>query len=88
MHESSRKKRLVVGISGASGAILGIRLLEAMRADFLVDGQPRQVSASIGIAWSAHPEHGALAHAADEALYQSKRAGRNTASVLVAGAGS
>ncbi|MFC5549356.1 diguanylate cyclase domain-containing protein [Massilia aerilata] len=64
------------------------KLLEAMRADFLVDGQPRQVSASIGIAWSAHPEHGALAHAADEALYQSKRAGRNTASVLVAGAGS
>jgi len=62
------------------------KLLEATRADFLVDGQPRQVSASIGIAWSAHPEHGALAHTADEALYQSKRAGRNTASVLVAGA--
>jgi diguanylate cyclase (GGDEF)-like protein/PAS domain S-box-containing protein len=61
------------------------KLLEAMRADFLVDGQPRQVSASIGIAWSAHPEHGTLAHTADEALYQSKRAGRNTASVLVAG---
>jgi diguanylate cyclase (GGDEF)-like protein/PAS domain S-box-containing protein len=61
------------------------KLLEAMRAGFLVDGQPRQVSASIGIAWSAHPEQAALAHTADEALHQSKRAGRNTASVLVAG---
>jgi diguanylate cyclase (GGDEF)-like protein/PAS domain S-box-containing protein len=61
------------------------KLLEAMRPDFLVDGQPRQVSASIGIAWSAHPEHAALAHTADEALFQSKQAGRNTASVLVAG---
>jgi diguanylate cyclase (GGDEF)-like protein/PAS domain S-box-containing protein len=60
------------------------KLLEAVRADFLVDGQPRQVTASIGIAWSAHPDQAALAHAADEALYASKRAGRNTASVLVA----
>jgi polyprenyl P-hydroxybenzoate/phenylacrylic acid decarboxylase-like protein len=31
MHESSRKRRLVVGISGASGAIIGISLLAAMR---------------------------------------------------------
>jgi diguanylate cyclase (GGDEF)-like protein/PAS domain S-box-containing protein len=62
------------------------KLLDALRADFLVDGQPRQVTASIGIAWSAHPEQSALAHAADEALYASKRAGRNTASVVVAGA--
>lgn len=60
------------------------KLLEAVRADFLVDGQPRRVTASIGIAWSAHPEQAALAHTADEALYQSKRAGRDTASVLVA----
>jgi diguanylate cyclase (GGDEF)-like protein/PAS domain S-box-containing protein len=60
------------------------KLLEMVRADFLVDGQPRQVSASIGIAWSAHPEQAALAQAADEALYQSKREGRNQASVLVA----
>lgn len=60
------------------------KLLEALRVEFLVDGQPRQVTASIGIAWSAHPEQAALAHTADEALYQSKRAGRNTASVLVA----
>jgi diguanylate cyclase (GGDEF)-like protein/PAS domain S-box-containing protein len=62
------------------------KLLEALRTDFLVDGQPRQVTASIGIAWSAHPEQTALAHAADEALYAAKRAGRNTASVLVADA--
>jgi diguanylate cyclase len=62
------------------------KLLEALRADFLVGGQPRQVTASIGIAWSAHPEQATLTHAADEALYQSKRAGRNTASVLAAGA--
>jgi diguanylate cyclase (GGDEF)-like protein/PAS domain S-box-containing protein len=60
------------------------KLLEAVRADFLVDGQPREVTASIGIAWSAHPDQAALAQAADEALYASKRAGRNTASVLVA----
>lgn len=60
------------------------KLLEAVRADFLVDGQPRRITTSIGIAWSAHPEQAALAHAADEALYQSKRAGRDTSSVLVA----
>jgi diguanylate cyclase len=61
------------------------KLLEAVRADFLLDGQPRRVTTSIGIAWSAHPEQAALAHAADDALYQSKRAGRDTASVLMAG---
>ena len=60
------------------------KLLEAVRADFLVDGQPRRITISIGIAWSAHPEPATLAHTADEALYQSKRAGRDTASVLVA----
>ena len=31
------------------------------------------------------PEQAALAHSADEALFQSKRAGRDAASVLVAG---
>jgi diguanylate cyclase (GGDEF)-like protein/PAS domain S-box-containing protein len=62
------------------------KLLEALRADFTIDGKAHQVKASIGIAWSAHPEQAALAHAAGEALCQSKRAGRDTASVLVASA--
>jgi diguanylate cyclase (GGDEF)-like protein/PAS domain S-box-containing protein len=62
------------------------KLLEALRADFTIDGKAHQVKASIGIAWSAHPEQAALAHAAGVALVQSKHAGRDTASVLVAGA--
>jgi len=62
------------------------KLLEALRADFTIDGKAHQIKASIGIAWSAHPEQAALAHTAGEALVQSKRAGRDTASVLVAGA--
>jgi diguanylate cyclase (GGDEF)-like protein/PAS domain S-box-containing protein len=65
--------------------LIADKLLEAVRADFLIDGQPRRITTSIGIAWSAHPEQAALTHAADEALYQSKRAGRDTASVLLAG---
>jgi diguanylate cyclase (GGDEF)-like protein/PAS domain S-box-containing protein len=60
------------------------KLLEAVRADFTIDGRAHQVRASIGIAWSAHPEQAALAHAAGEALHQSKHGGRDTASVLVA----
>jgi diguanylate cyclase (GGDEF)-like protein/PAS domain S-box-containing protein len=62
------------------------KLLEVLRADFTIDGKARQLKASIGIAWSAHPEQGTLAQAADEALNQSKQAGRDTASVLVAAA--
>lgn len=63
---------------------IGDKLLEAMRAPFEIDGKQLAVTASIGFAWSARPEQGALAHSADEALYQSKRAGRDAASVLVA----
>jgi len=66
---------------------IGDKLLEAMQAPFEIDGKRIPVTASIGFAWSAHPEQAALAHAADAALYESKRAGRNTASVQVAEAG-
>jgi diguanylate cyclase (GGDEF)-like protein/PAS domain S-box-containing protein len=59
------------------------KLLDAIRAPFELDGRTLQVTSSIGIAWSHRPEQSALAHAADEALYRSKHAGRDTASVVV-----
>lgn len=64
---------------------IGDKLLEAMQAPFEIDGKKLPVTASIGFAWSAHPEQATLTHGADAALYASKRAGRNTASVQVAG---
>jgi diguanylate cyclase (GGDEF)-like protein/PAS domain S-box-containing protein len=66
---------------------VGDKLLEALRAPFQVDGRELAVTGSIGFAWSTRPEQGALAHTADEALYRSKHAGRNTASVVVVGGG-
>lgn len=65
---------------------IAAKLLDAIRAPFTVDGRTLAVTASIGIAWSARPEQGALAHAADDGLYRSKDAGRDTVSVLVVGA--
>jgi PleD family two-component response regulator len=50
-----------------------------------VNGHLLAVTSSIGIAWSARPEQAALAHAADDGLYRSKHAGRDTVSVLVVG---
>jgi diguanylate cyclase (GGDEF)-like protein/PAS domain S-box-containing protein len=61
------------------------KLLDAIRAPFELDGRTLAVTSSIGIAWSARPDQAALAHAADESLYRSKHAGRDTASVLVVG---
>ena len=63
---------------------IGDKLLEAMQAPFEIEGRQLAVTASIGFAWSAHPEQAPLVHSADAALYASKQAGRNTASVLVA----
>jgi len=63
---------------------IGDKLLEAMQEPFDIQGKQLPVTASIGFAWSAHPEQPALTHGADEALYASKRAGRNTASVMSA----
>lgn len=65
--------------------LIADKLLDALRADFMVDGQPRSITASIGVAWSAHPDQAALTQTADDALYQSKRAGRDTATVLASG---
>ena len=62
---------------------IAAKLLDAIRAPFLLDGHTLAVTSSIGIAWSARPEQVALAHAADDGLYRSKHAGRDTASVLV-----
>jgi diguanylate cyclase (GGDEF)-like protein/PAS domain S-box-containing protein len=62
------------------------KLLDAIRVPFVVEGHTLAVTSSIGIAWTARPDQAALAHAADDSLYRSKRAGRDTASVLVVGA--
>jgi diguanylate cyclase (GGDEF)-like protein/PAS domain S-box-containing protein len=64
---------------------IGDKLLEAMQAPFEIDGKRVPVTASIGFAWSAHPEQAGLTQGADAALYESKRAGRNAWSVRVAG---
>jgi diguanylate cyclase (GGDEF)-like protein/PAS domain S-box-containing protein len=65
---------------------IAAKLQDALRSPFELDGRVVRVTSSIGIAWSAHPEQAALAQAADEALYRSKNAGRDAASVRVAGA--
>jgi diguanylate cyclase (GGDEF)-like protein/PAS domain S-box-containing protein len=64
---------------------IGDKLLEAMQAPFEIDGKRVPVTASIGFAWSAHPEQAGLTQGADAALYESKHAGRNAWSVRVAG---
>ena len=64
---------------------IAAKLLEAVRPPFELEGRTLQVTSSMGIAWCARPDQAALAHAADSALYQSKRAGRDTASVLTVG---
>jgi diguanylate cyclase (GGDEF)-like protein/PAS domain S-box-containing protein len=64
---------------------IGDKLLEAMQAPFEIDGKRFPVTASIGFAWSAHPEQAGLTQGADAALYESKHAGRNAWSVRVAG---
>jgi diguanylate cyclase (GGDEF)-like protein/PAS domain S-box-containing protein len=65
---------------------IAAKLQDALRPPFELDGRVVRVTSSIGIAWSAHPDQATLAYAADEALYRSKNAGRDAASVLVAGA--
>jgi len=62
---------------------IAAKLLDAIRPPFALDGRTLQVTTSIGIAWSPRPDQAPLTHAADEAMYLSKHAGRNTASVRV-----
>jgi diguanylate cyclase (GGDEF)-like protein len=64
---------------------IAAKLLDAIRAPFVLDGHTLPVTSSIGIAWSGRPEQAGLAHAADESLYRSKHAGRDTASVFIVG---
>ena len=65
---------------------IAAKLHDAIRPPFELEGRTMRVTSSIGIAWSAHPDPSALAHVADEALYRSKHAGRDTATVFVVGA--
>jgi two-component system cell cycle response regulator len=55
------------------------KMVEVISSPFIVEGQELKVSASIGI--SVYPDHAEtvddLTHAADEALYAAKRAGKN-----------
>lgn len=69
-------------IASAELNALADRVLQAARTPFLYEGNELSVSASIGI--SQFPAHGTstaeLLHAADAAMYTSKRNGRNLAS--------
>jgi diguanylate cyclase (GGDEF)-like protein/PAS domain S-box-containing protein len=62
---------------------IAAKLLEAIRAPFIVGNHTLRVSASIGIVWSPHPDAGTLTQGADAALYRSKDAGRDSATVTV-----
>jgi diguanylate cyclase (GGDEF)-like protein/PAS domain S-box-containing protein len=62
---------------------IAAKLIEAMSEGIAVEGTVLHVTASIGIAYSAHPAvTKALMAAADAALYAAKSAGRNTWQLL------
>lgn len=79
---------LLEGLSGADAATLvAEKILAAMRPAFSIDGAPRTVSTSIGIAVCEPGQVGSpesLLRRADEALYAAKRAGRNAWEMLAA----
>ncbi|MBC7601521.1 MAG: GGDEF domain-containing protein [Ramlibacter sp.] len=71
------------GIEQPEGAaIVARKIIEAMRAPFIIQSAERAVSTSIGVAVSDATEESAdgLLHKADVALYRAKRAGRARAS--------
>jgi diguanylate cyclase (GGDEF)-like protein/PAS domain S-box-containing protein len=65
--------------NAADAAVAGERLMDAMTAEFVVQGHPYRVNCSLGI--SVFPEHGAdsetLIKNADAAMYSAKDNGRN-----------
>jgi diguanylate cyclase (GGDEF)-like protein/PAS domain S-box-containing protein len=61
---------------------IAAKLLDAVRPEMEIEGQVLKVTTSMGIAWCSRAEQASLTHAADDALYQSKRAGRDTATVV------
>ena len=67
-------------------ASLSGRLMQVLREPYAVAGGTRPITVSIGIAeFPAHGESAdALIHAADSAMYQAKRAGRDQSSLAVA----
>ncbi|MBA3389203.1 MAG: diguanylate cyclase [Rubrobacter sp.] len=71
-----------VGAGGAGD--LAARLLEALRAPFLVNGHELFVTFSIGVALSDAGEEGGedLLRRADIAMYRSKRSGKNRYNLL------
>ncbi len=57
---------------------LSHRLVEVLGQPFMLGGQPRRISASIGLALYRHTDADTLYRNADTALYAAKSAGRNT----------
>ena len=74
--------------SGAEMSLLGSKIIDAMRAPFVIGGTTLAVTTSVGIALTT--EHPVLAddvmRAADQALYGVKAAGRNGFAVNTVGA--
>lgn len=65
------------GEQPASGRAVARKIIDAMRSPFFIDGAPRTVSTSIGIAVSdLNDDADEILKRADEALYVAKRAGR------------
>ena len=62
----------------AAARVVASKVIEAMRAPFLIGGEERSVSTSVGVAISAGQgdDADALLKRADQALYEAKRAGR------------
>jgi diguanylate cyclase (GGDEF)-like protein/PAS domain S-box-containing protein len=80
---------LIESASPDSGEVVAQKLLEQMQRAVPVGELLIAATASIGVAYAAHPQAAeALLHVADTALYAAKDAGRNTYRAVVAPEGS